>query len=836
MKVEFSAIKHILNLSTSYGKIAHHRHDVLVYRNYGYTIPEEVNMKFYACVIISVLSVLLTRSPANVSTPSDKTLQKLNTLLVVQRHPINSSHVYTYHQEGLKPGGGLWIANLTGFDIIKKEILDSSDGIILDANIHYDGKTILFSWKKTMKDFFQLYTINVDGTDLKQITNHESNNFNASFLPDGGIVFLSDRKPAFAYCWRTTTPILWRCGIDGSNPRRISSNYLNDFTPAVLSTGKVIYSRWEYVDRPAIPIQSLWTINPDGTKLEGFFGNRALSPATFMDAREIPGSEGKVLCVLTSHNGPCRGAIGIIDPSIGGNAQQAITNLTPEINIGRVDQGSGNSVRGPYLNPYPIDNEFYLVSKAGEIQLRDYNGKICRTLIRAESECGFYNPQPIRARKLERLIASSVDPGLAADDDTWATILMQDVYTGLGNSVERGEIKKLAIVQEIEKPVGVDPKRRAFGFQFPVVSCGATYAPKKIWGYATVEEDGSANFKVPAEKPIYCLPLDEKGMAVQRMRTFTHLMPGEVQSCIGCHENRNYTMPRTTFEAMHRPTAMMRETEQLEEPEWGVHGFSYPHIVQPVLDKHCINCHGHEAPPAGLELTGDKTDFFSVSYENLVRKGTSVETRVLEGGTGGQFKYSKYTSWISTHNGQEENILDISPGRWGARASLLATIIDTNHPDQDGKPRVNMSKEEKARIYATSDSNYMERLGCRRQLPDNFQKTINDIASRRCASCHKDALKDKDWVFKLEDNFYIRIDNPQLNNFFQAPLAKNAGGTQKCGIPVFESKKDPDYELIMNGFDTLQQKLRERPRFDMLKLEDQKPRARCNDNCVTVSK
>ena len=147
-------------------------------------------MKFYACVIISVLSVLLTRSPANASTSPDKTLKKLNTLLVVQRHPINSSHVYTYHQEGLKPGGGLWIANLTGFDIIKKEILDSSDGIILDANIHYDGKTILFSWKKTMKDFFQLYTINVDGTDLKQITNHESNNFNASFVPDGGIVFL----------------------------------------------------------------------------------------------------------------------------------------------------------------------------------------------------------------------------------------------------------------------------------------------------------------------------------------------------------------------------------------------------------------------------------------------------------------------------------------------------------------------------------------------------------------------------------------------------------------------------------------------------------------------
>ena len=764
-------------------------------------------------------------------------------LLVVQRHPVNSSHVYTYHQEGLRPGGGLWVLDLTSGKIKNKKILDSPRGEILDANLHYDGRTILFSWKKTMKDDFQLYTIKIDGSGLKQLTRHPSNNFNASFLPDGGIVFLSDRKPAFAYCWRTTTPILWRCDSNGGNQRRISSNYLNDFTPAVMESGKVIFSRWEYVDRPAIPIQSLWMINPDGTRLEGFFGNRSLSPATFMDAREIPGSKGKILCVLTSHNGPCRGAIGIIDASKGGNAQEAITNLTPEINIGRVDKGNGNRMRGPYLNPYPIDGTFYLVSKAGSIQLRDYDGDFCETLISAEKEPGFYNPQPIRTRKLERLVASSVDPGLKADDDNWATIIMQDVYNGLGDAVERGTIKKLAIVQEIEKPVGVDPRLRAFGYQFPVVSCGATYAPKKIWGYATVETDGSANFKVPAQKPIYFLPLDGKGMAVQRMRTFTHLMPGEVQSCIGCHADRNYAMARTTDKTMHRPDAMMRKAQELEKPEWGVHGFSYPHIVQPVLDKHCVKCHGNDNPPAGLELTADKTDFFNVSYENLARKGTSVEDKWLNGEIPGKYAYSKYTSWISTHNGQEENIREIAPGRWGAKASLLAKVVDSGHPDKNGKPRIDMSHSEKARIYAwldlncpyygTSDSNYMELRGCRRQLPENFTATIKDIASRRCVSCHKDARKTKDWVFKLKDNFFIRIDNPQLNNFLKAPLAEKAGGTQKCGQAVFKDKNDPDYAKIMDGFNKLQQKLNKRPRFDMMKLQDQKPR--CQDQCNLVA-
>ncbi|MBT8045124.1 MAG: hypothetical protein KJO79_09255, partial [Verrucomicrobiae bacterium] len=399
-------------------------------------------------------------------------------LLLTQRKPLNPSHVYTYHAESLHPGGGLWICDLSGNKPKLKKILDSSEGEILDANLHYDGETILFSWKRTMQAPFQLFTIKLDGSGLTQITKDDSNNFNACWLPDGGIAFLSDRKPAFAYCWQTTTPILYRSARDGSNLVRLSANYLNDFTPSVLSDGRIIYSRWEYVDRPAIPIQSLWAINPDGTQLTGVFGNRSLSPATFMDAREIPGSQGKILCVLTSHNGPCRGAIGIVNPMLSSNDQESITNLTPEINIGRVDKGSGNAIRGPYLNPFPVDDQYYLVSKKGSIELRDYAMTTSIPLLRpSPDQLGFYCPQPIRKRKRERLVPSSLHPTTASEQQAWATIMMQDVYTGLGEFVKRGEIKQIAVVQEVEKPLGINPKHRAFGFQFPVVSCGATYAP-----------------------------------------------------------------------------------------------------------------------------------------------------------------------------------------------------------------------------------------------------------------------------------------------------------------------------------------------------------------------
>lgn len=743
-------------------------------------------------------------------------------ILLVQRQVLNPTHVYTYHQEGLKPGGGLWIWDASGDEPIMTKIFDSSDGEIIDANINYDGRTILFSWKKTMDDFFQLYTINIDGENLKAITSDKSNNFNACWLPDGGIAFLSDRKPAYAYCWQTTTPILWRCNSDGSRQIRLSANYLNDFTPSVLADGRILYSRWEYVDRPAIPIQSLWTINPDGSNLGGLFGNRSLSPATFMDAREIPDKGRQILCVLTSHNGPCRGAIGIIDTKYGSNAQNGITNITPEVEIGLVDKGDGNRIVGPYLNPFPVDNSYYLVSKGGDIELRDYAMKE-KYLITGAKEMGFYNPQPIRAHSAERLIPSML-PEEKPDqlNQQWATMYMQNVYIGLEGYVSRGEIKKLAIVQEVEKPVGISPDLRAFGFQFPVVSAGATYAPKKIWGYATVEKDGSAHFKVPAREPIYFLPLDSLGMAVQRMRTFTHLMPGETQGCVGCHSDRNHVAP---IPSGSRPIALTRGPQELEKPEWGVTGFSYANLVQPIWDKHCLKCHDSDQPAGGLELSGDKTDFFNISYENLVRRNTSSENYKL-GGVGGVFKQSKYTSWIPTYNGQEENILLIEPGQWGAKASLLADVIKEGHPDEQGKKRTELSYSEKLKVYtwldvnvpyySTSSSNYLDNIGCRQMIPDDFNDIFKDIAERRCVSCH--SQKDSTNVFTYPNSFALRIDNPDLNPFMMAPLPKSNGGSGKCGEAVFKNRKDKDYRAIIESFEGLHEMLDDNPRLDMIPL------------------
>ncbi len=719
-------------------------------------------------------------------------------VVVVKRHAIRPTHVYTYHTEGQSPGGGLYVADLNSPTPKLRCLVDANDGLVLDAELSYDGQTVLFSWKPTMADPLQLYAVALDGTELRQITHDKSNNLNACWLPDGGIAFLSDRKPAYAYCWTSSTPILYRCDADGSNVRRLSANYLNDFTPAVLDNGRIIYSRWEYVDRPAIPIQSLWSINPDGTGLAGYFGNRVLSPATFMEARQIPGTD-TVLCVLTSHNGPCRGAIGIIDPTRGANTQRAITNLTPEVHLDRIDQGNGNNVRGPYESPHPIDEEFFLVSRNGTILIRDYAGTKQATLLESDEDgTGFYSARPVLSRPLPPVRPTRLK-GL---DSPWASVLVQDVYDGLEPHVARGEIVRIAVVQEIEKSKFADVKHRAFGFQFPVVSCGATYAPKKIWGYARVESDGSAHFQVPAGVPIYFMALDAEGRAVQRMRSFTHLMPNEHQACVGCHSDRNQVSPRVAG----RPLAARRPAESLEPPIWGVTGFSYPAVVQPVLDVHCVDCHNAKQMDGNVDLTGDKTDFFNVSYEYLARQGKPGE--------------NPYTKWIPTFNGQEANILKVEPKYWGSPASLLADLILDGHPDARGTQRVRLSAAEQQAVFAwidldvpyygTSESNHYDVPGCRQLMPADLDRVLKDVSARRCSSCHDEGIPRQP---------FVRITHPERNSFLLAPLSRTAGGIQACGQAVFSSPTDPDYQAILDCFRSLEADLQQTPRKDMCRVE-----------------
>ncbi len=716
-------------------------------------------------------------------------------LLVIKRREILPSHVYTYHYEGFGAGGGLYVVPVN-MDAPPRELVASPEGQMLDCDLSYDGKQVLFSWRQKEDQGYHLWTVNSDGTGLKQLTEGPWHDYNACWLPDGGIGFLSTRTAQFAYCWHAPVGILHRMNADGTEVVALSANYLNDFTPYVLNDGRVIFTRWEYVDRPAIPIQSLWTIKPDGTNLGGYFGNRVLSPGTFMEARPIPGTT-KIVCTMTGHNGPARGALGVIDRERGVNAQEAIENITPDVPVPKVNEGNGNTDgTKQYSSPVPLDAVRLLASIRGPVLVRDFAGG-CQSVALPAPEDGlqWFCAQPIAPRTRPPVV-SRYQP--KAEDGSYATLLLQDVYRGLEPEVNRGEIKRIRVVREMPKTVRIDPAMRAFGFQFPVVSCGATYAPKDVLGEVPVEPDGSACFRVPSGVPIYFMALDADGRAVQRMRSFTHLMPGESQGCIGCHE------PRLDTTTPSRGMALNHLPHELEPPEWGAGGFAYWRVVQPVLDRYCVECHQPRNTQGGVDLTGDRTDFFSVSYEALARENQGPDG-------------SPYVSWIPTYNGQEQNILKIAPRTWGSSASRLATIVANGHPDASGVPRFDMDQKSRRRIYAwidlnapyydTSETAYPDNEGCRRIYSTKVDEVLAAVVEKRCQSCHANGdIHRKEWT---------RIVAPELNNFLLSPLAKRAGGVERCGKPVFENTSDPDYQAILGALKPLAEQLERVPRMDM---------------------
>jgi len=812
---------------------------------------------------------------SELDTPTQKyLLDGLDKFIAIKRFEIECSHVYTYHYEGFRPGGGLYL-----FDVeeLRKNpnaegrlLVETPTGQILSADLSFDGKTILFTWRQTHSEPYHLWTINADGTDLRQLTDGPWHNYDPCWLPDGDIAFLSSRSPQFAYCWNAPVGILHRMSPDGSRLVRLSDNYLNDFTPTVLEDGRIIYGRWEYVDRPAIPIQSLWTIHPDGTNLNVFFGNRVLSPATFMEARQIPGTT-LVVCTMTGHNGQVPGAIGILDRQFGVDAQEAIRNITPEIPIGEVDKGDGNYWPSQvYSSPYPLDSERFFVSAKGPILVRtfDLDDKGKRPLKEAvllsapTNGMRYFCATPVRPRYKPPVIGGRIEPAVTENDVPYATLFLQDVYQGLSPEVQRGEVAAIRIVREMQKTVRIEPHLRSFGFQFPTISCGATYAGKMVLGDVPVSEDGSAFFKVgigvtraadgygsqlqrnelcdipeqaPTTGPIYFIALDHEGRGIQRMRSFTHLMPGERQSCIGCHESR-LSAP------ILRPQLARVNLEPVKPvlPDWAdvdtfapdradfSPGFDYVHIVQPIWDRYCIDCHHPHDAPKGIDLTGGYTDYFNVSYEVLASE--------KQGPNG-----SPYVSWIPTYNGQEQNILQIDPKRWGSYNSPLVDLIRSGHPDEQGVKRFDMDDDSRRKVYAwidlnvpyyaSSETSHPEALGCRRIYPPTLDTVLNEIASRRCVECHdKGNVYRRDWTNRTQNQFqypqeheegtvprrpWVRISEPELNPFLLAPLAKSAGGTEQCGRAVFADRDDPDYRKIWETFVPLLESLQQTPRIDM---------------------
>ena len=369
-------------------------------------------------------------------------------------------------------GSGMYI-----YDVQRDEehpILEDKEGTLRDPAVHYDGNRILFSWRRGDSESFHLYTINKDGSELTQLTTGEYDDIEPAWLPDGGIVFVSSRCRRWVNCWLTQVAIVHRCNDDGSNIIPLSANLEQDNTPWPLPDGRILYTRWEYVDRSQVDYHHLWTMNPDGTGQMTYFGNQH-RPGLYIDAKPIPGTDEVVLINSPGHGArEHTGHVAVVNIRQGPDHLPAMQNIS--------DNG--------FRDPYPIDKNSFLAAQGRNLVLLNREG-ITLPLFSLDKESPkeeLHEPRPVYHQDKEPVI-----PPRTNYEKTTGYLALENVYHGRNmTGVEKGDIAKLLIVEPLPKPInytgGMDP-----------LSYGGTFTLEWIWGEVPVESDGSAYLEVPGK-------------------------------------------------------------------------------------------------------------------------------------------------------------------------------------------------------------------------------------------------------------------------------------------------------------------------------------------------
>jgi hypothetical protein len=491
-----------------------------------------------------------------------------------------------------------------------------------DPELAFDGRRIVFALRRSRADDYHIHEIGIDGTGLRRLTSAPGvTDLDPLYLPDGGIVFSSSRDPKYCGCNRHIMANLFRMEADGANIHQIGKSTLFEGHSTLMPDGRILYDRWEYVDRNFGDAQGLWTVNPDGTGHAVYWGNNTASPGGVIDARMIPGTDLCLAVFAACHDRPW-GALAILDRTKGVDGREPVVRTWPAEFVDQVNTGgwqqfdSPTSIKLRYEDPFPLSDRHFLASRMtgqGEetaLVLLDTFGN--EVVIHRDGP-GCFDPMPIAPRPRPPSRPTARDFASAT-----GRFYVQNAYVGTHmTGVAPGSIKFLRVVESPPKKNWSEAGWDGQGQQAPAMNW-MNFENKRILGTVPVETDGSAYFEAPANTFLFFQLLDADGMMIQSMRSGTIVQPGELQGCVGCHENRVADLPALR----HRPQALARPPHSLDGWLGPARLFSFRAEVQPVFDRHCVSCHDFGGRAADkLILAADTSVCFNAAYIDLWATG-----------------------------------------------------------------------------------------------------------------------------------------------------------------------------------------------------------------------
>lgn len=659
-------------------------------------------------------------------------------IVFVKRFTYSPGWYYADFMRAERFGGNLCVLSLADGKVT--ELVPQLAGGIFDRfDLSFDGRRVVFGYKAAPGKGFRLYEVGIDGKGLRQLTfdppdeaariakywhpankpsgvyRHHTDDFHPCYLPDGGICFASTRCERGVLCDESdqlSVNTLYRMNGDGGDMRMLSENALSESTPSVMNDGRILYTRWEYVDKGVIAMQTLWAMHPDGTGSTAIYGKYVDFPPVLIQGRAIPGTDHLFVCTATMHHPFAVGPILRVDSHRNPLTVEPLKSLTPDTDLSvEGKEGSplgenfahwknGQLIKdniGPlFADPYPLADpatgagagRYFLVTcnpnrawndpAAYGLWLMDEFGN--RVLIYHDPAISAWQPMPLRARPQPPALASLL-PKSSDQTPKEATVVLSDVYAGL-EGVSRGTVKYLRVLEQVARPWSARrfwPNDSTLGQHAPI-SMNSHIFVKVLHGVVPVQDDGSAYFTVPAGKNLFFQALDADYMEVQRMRSFVNFQPGESRACHGCH--------------LYQPTApgnqtpvTLRSLPQKIVPQPGdaaARPIHYPTDVQPILDRHCVQCHNKTRSDGQLDLSGELTEFFSRSYENLMSKHLVAYIQEFQG---------------PQPHAQITNVKPLPPLQLGSHSSRFITLLRQGHYD------VKLSREEMIRLVTWADAN-----------------------------------------------------------------------------------------------------------------------------------
>lgn len=634
-------------------------------------------------------------------------LREVDNLLFITRHDAGGVFhmVDQFYGFNARPGGRLFVlvdplseqpklVDLLANSAVERGRLKGrklDGGAFLSPEVSFDGKTVLFAWTEAKgKDLewtpaasYHLFKCNADGSGLAQLTDGPWNDFDPCFLPNGRVGFISERRGGYLRCGRhCPTYTLFGMAADGSDVICLSYHETHEWQPSITEDGLIVYTRWDYVDRDTNMAHHPWTCRPDGGNPRAIHGNyptrRESRPWMEMDIRAIPGSR-KFVATAAAHHGHAFGSLVVIDPQAEDDgAQSQLTRLTPEVPFPEAEKHLRPIEQCMvYGTPWPLSEDDYLCVYGADAKNRgvywiDRFGN--KELLYRDPGISCLSPMPLKARPTppvapDATLATADAKRQASNANQPATIAVMNVYDSDFAWPAATRIAALRVIQVLPKSTPAPNE--------PRIGAADQSNARAVLGSVPVESDGSAWFLAPAGVPLYFQALDERGLAVQSMRSVTYLHPGEQLSCQGCHEPRH----RAPALGGPAPLALRRAPSKIRLDVDGSNPFNYVRLVQPVLDRNCVVCHRENQ---ALDLSGviEGQHGWTRSYQNLA------------GQFGFYFHVFNGAINSGVHGGSRT-----APGQFGAQASPLLPFLDERHHG------LKLSPEDRHRLTLWLDCN-----------------------------------------------------------------------------------------------------------------------------------